>query len=387
MDNSLFCPIAQQACKKNECMMWGTDFCLINVYLFIKITESPSYKKANNNQEKDIELDKVEQLKQIFTKTPLEYGEEILQFAHERKLVRKNSTVLPVDIFEIFWNEKGWNKGSVSLPQEYHLLVKESWLIANSLLSEESGNFIPTIGYDQTETIEDQAKKTEESLEGKTNILEVNNEILVDQMLAFISENDLGKHESIDHDYEMVRLFWESRGVDEYHPPVEVAIKMKQVLELAKKKQIMLRENPILSKSDEELSQELATYLLINYVDVNDSRWSHTNSTNIDFWKKKGYSPYIVHSQELEQKRSLVDGLAQELLHKELEERKKARVEKEKEKLPEMIQACVEWAMENHRNTLIQGDIDYFISLKKLDILNETKRELFLGVKFELKKK
>ena len=79
--------------------------------------------------------------------------------------------------------------------------------------------------------------------------------------------------------------------------------------------------------------------------------------------------------------------LASQMLQKEREQMRKELVEKEKEKLPPIVDLCVKWAIKKGLKSVRYSDIDAFLMMNNIELLYETKRTLYAMVNLKLKTK
>ena len=87
MSDNLFCPLIKQECKKDECVMWNSEACLISLYLRIGFISSAARIKVEQDLQND-ELDA------IFSKPANELADEIIQFAEDEHLLSDDESYL-----------------------------------------------------------------------------------------------------------------------------------------------------------------------------------------------------------------------------------------------------------------------------------------------------
>lgn len=385
MKENAFCPLIKEQCKKDECVMWKHDTCLVTVYLISNIISSNmdnSGKVSDTNTELveelfsgfAVALDSSDEqdipnetLDSIFSKSATELADEIIQFAKDEDLLDNEESYLSHEIEDLFWSNKGLELSNKELPQKYRSIKKKAWLIASTKVKKESKP--------SRHSLLDRDTDNDEKA-----ISSLSNDLLAEQLLAFAKESNLGDDDLEPLSRDTLELFWKSKGIQNtYSISANASIKIKQVEKLAHDK----INAKIFSASNDELSQELADYAKKKagkdngqgvYVRV----YAHT------FWRFKGLG-YRTDSLEIEQRKDEIEQLAQAIIDKDFHEWRDERLQKESQYLPQLVQACVEWVRSTGRTSVTVNDVKYFRQEKKLDILEATERALYLSANNELK--
>lgn len=142
----------------------------------------------------------------------------------------------------------------------------------------------------------------------------------------------------------------------------------------------------ILSATQEELAKELVTYAKANSVD-NDIICLEYQITNC-FWKEKKILNKVELPEAIQLKIDKVELLADKILRNEMQKREKERLIKEKEQLPALINECVIWARNNNLiKNAKKADIDVFLSEKDIQLMTNTKHQLWSATNVKLKAK
>jgi hypothetical protein len=363
MRNNLFCPFIKQECKKDECGMWNRDTCLITVYLLSNIVSSASRNVDNNS----VQEAPNEKLDAIFSKSAGELADEIIQFAKDENLLDDDESYLPHEIEDLFWLDKGLELYKKELPQKNRSLKKKAWLIASKKLKRDS----------KTSRL---SLPDGDSMNDEKTILPLSNELLAEQLLVFAKELKLGEDDSESLNIDTLGFFWKSKGIhNTFSVSADISIKIKQVEKLARDK-VNAR---VFSALKDELSQELADYA--------KKKTGRENGQAVDvqgaaytFWQNKGLD-YRADSLEIRQRKHEIEQLAQEIIDNDFHEYKNKRIETEMKSLPKLIKECVVWAQNTGRSNVTIKDVKYFLFEKKIDILEETERALYLSSNNELK--
>ena len=203
MKVNLFCPLIKQECKKDECIMWKYDTCLISIYLISNIMSSASISTDNNSKHSDtnsklveelfsgfaIALDNNgqdapnEELELIFSKSVGELADEIIQFAKEEQLINNNGGYLSHEIEDLFWSHKGLEVGDKELPHKYRTVKKKAWLMASTKASKET-------------KLNRYSLSDSDSSESEKEILSESIEVLAKQLLSFAKGINLNQDEA-----------------------------------------------------------------------------------------------------------------------------------------------------------------------------------------------
>lgn len=385
MKDNIFCPLIKEQCKKDECIMWKHDTCLVTVYLISNIISSNmdnSGKVSDTNTELVEELfsgfavaldssDEQdapnEMLDSIFSKSAAELADEIIQFAKDEDLLDDDESYLSHEIEDLFWSNKGLESSNKELPQKYRAIKKKAWLIASTKVKKDSRP--------SRHSLFDRDSENDEKA-----ISSLSNDILAEQLLAFAKESKLGDDDLEPLSRDTLELFWKSKGIQNtYGTSADISIKIKQVEKLARDK-INAR---IFSASNDELSQELADYAK-KKAGKENGQGVYVQAVSHTFWRFKGLD-YRVDSLEIEQRKDEIERLAQEIIDKDFHEWRDKRLQEESQYLPQLVQACVDWARSTGRNSVTIKDVKYFRQEKKLDILEATERALYLSANNELR--
>lgn len=385
MKDNLFCPLIKQECKKDECVMWKHDTCLVTVYLISNIISSNT---DNNSRAVDTNSELVEELFSgfaialdnsneqgapnetldiIFSKSAGEIADEIIQFAKDENLLSDDESYLSHEIEDLFWSNKGLESTNKELPQKYRSVKKKAWLIAETKLKKDNK---PS----RSSWLDRDSSNDEKT------IASLSNELLAKQLLTFAKESKLGEDDMEVLNRDTLEFFWKSKGIQNtYSISADIGIKIKQVEKLARDK---LNEK-VFSASNDELSQELADYAKKKEGKENGQGVFVPGAAHT-FWRNKGLG-YRADSLEIEQRKDEIERLAQEIVDKDFHEYRDKRLEAEKSELPKLIQSCVEWARDSGRSNITIKDVKYFLLEKKTDILPATERALYLSANNELK--
>jgi hypothetical protein len=388
MKDNLFCPLIKQECKKDECVMWKHDTCLISVYLLSNIVSVAYHNMDSNNGISDTNSELVEELfsgfavaldnsgeqnapneklDSIFSKSADALADEILQFAKNEKLLDDEESYLSHEIEELFWSNKGLELDNKELPKKYRSIKKKAWLIASTKIKKENKpshfNWL-----------------NRESTADENIVSSLSNELLAEQLLTFAKESNLGQDDFEVLSRSTLELFWKSKGIQNtFGVSAEIGIKIKQVEKLTRDK---LNEK-VFAASNEDLSRELATYAK-KKAGRENGQGVYVQSAAHTFWRNKGLG-YRTESLELDQRKDEIERLAQELIDKDFHEYRDKRLEAEKNELPKLIQDCADWARSTGRYNVTIKDVKYFLLEKKIDILEATERALYLSTNNELK--
>lgn len=261
-------------------------------------------------------------------------------------------------------------------------------------LDDETGKFREHMSKieEVTSEIEDLLSKNEELLEdddddsefsnNEKQLLEIPNDTLAEQLLLFAKEMDLADEDTDLLDSDILELFWKSKGIrNQFGASPESKIKMKQVEKRARAKII----EKIFTVSDEDLAKELADFAKKKEGREN-GQGVYVQASAFSFWRSKGLD-YRAESLEIEVRKGQIERLAQEIIDREFREWRDKRLQTETQYLPQLVQACVEWARSTGRSSVTIKDIKYFRQEKKIELLEATERALYLSTNNELKAK
>ncbi len=228
----------------------------------------------------------------------------------------------------------------------------------------------------------DEELEDDEFSNDEKQIAGLSNEVLANQLLSFSKEMDLNEDETESLSEDVVELFWKSKGIrNTFGASAEIRIKMKQVEKMARTKIVA----GIFSASNDELARELANYAK-KKVGRENGQGVYVEGDAFTFWRSKGLG-YRAESLEIEQRKGQIERLAQEIVDKDFHEWRDKRLQMESQYLPQLVQACVDWARSTGRSSVTIKDIKYFRQEKKIDLLEATERALYLSTNNELKAK
>jgi len=387
MRDNHFCPLINQSCKKDECIMWESESCFLRVFLISSILTLARLRFESEQDEtngdlvtelstrEDVALDKsVEQDSQsekfnaIFSKSADEFADEIIKFSKDENLLKVNQSYLPREIEDIFWSSKGLEISTWKLPPQFRSIINKAWLIASAKLEKEAR---PTHIDNDRDKASDNREKA---------ILSLPNEVISEQLLTFVKESGLGEGDSADLNIELLHMFWKSKGITDYYDASpEIGIKIKQVEKLARD----TIQQQVFSSSTDELARELAEYAK-RKAGKDSGQGVHASSMAYTFWHNKGLS-YRVDSLELQERKDEVEQLAQEFIDKDFYEYMENRIKAEKSELPKLVHSCVEWARKTGSKSITLKDVKFFLLENQVDILEATQRALYLSANYELK--
>jgi hypothetical protein len=135
------------------------------------------------------------------------------------------------------------------------------------------------------------------------------------------------------------------------------------------------------TKTAEEIAEDILEFKRKTFPE--EERLSIYTVSNF-FWEKHGIEQFRLPS-EIRLKIHQADTLAQIMIRKEEENKKKERMEKENAELPSLVSHCVDWARTNGLKRLNVADVDAYILERNLDLLKETKRAIYAKANVELK--
>jgi hypothetical protein len=134
----------------------------------------------------------------------------------------------------------------------------------------------------------------------------------------------------------------------------------------------------------EELANELIAYAKAHY--AGEERFWLDHQIKTCFWEEKEVPETYELPASLKLKIDKAERLAEKKLEEERAHKEKERLKKEKEQLPSLVDECVSWAKENNlARGLKKADTDVFVTGKDLDILPETKYQLWSMANVRLK--
>jgi len=82
-------------------------------------------------------------------------------------------------------------------------------------------------------------------------------------------------------------------------------------------------------------------------------------------------------SNDIRAKIDKAEKITEKKWEKKIADSGRAKFQKEKESLPQLIQDCTKWAKQNGLKRVTQSDISTFLFEKNIDILRETKTMLY----------
>lgn len=222
----------------------------------------------------------------------------------------------------------------------------------------------------------------EEFSNNEKPIANLSNDDLANQLLSFAKEMDINLEGADTLSRDVTELFWKSKGVrNTFSASAEIRIKMKQVEKMARSKIVA----SVFSASNDELARELADYAK-KKEGKDNGQGVFIQAATFSFWRSKGIG-YGMESLDIEQRKGQIEQLAQEIVDKDFHEWRDKRLQMETQHLPQLTQACVDWALSTGRNKVTVKDIKYFRQEKKIELLEATERALYLSTNNKLKAK
>jgi hypothetical protein len=232
----------------------------------------------------------------------------------------------------------------------------------------------------EEEELEDEEVVENAFSNNEKEINSLSNDVLADQLLSFAKENGLADDTDDLLSYDLVELFWKSKGIRYTHgASAESKIKMKKVEKMARDKIVA----GIFSASNEELARELADFAK-KMEGKENGQGVYVHMAEHRFWRDKGLD-YRAETAQIEIRKGQIERLAQELIDKDFHEWREQQLQTESELLPQLTKACVEWAITSGRNSVTIKDVKYFRQEKKIQLLEATERALYLSTNNELK--
>ncbi|XDD41704.1 hypothetical protein AB3N58_10320 [Leptospira sp. WS60.C2] len=119
------------------------------------------------------------------------------------------------------------------------------------------------------------------------------------------------------------------------------------------------------------------------YADENDDFDPYYDISEL-YWKSRNIDKFDLPA-DLEVKIEKAERIAFQILEKENQKKQDERIEKENAELPNLINACVKWAQSKGLKKIAHADLDVYLRNKKIDILTDTRRDLYANVNLELK--
>jgi len=127
--------------------------------------------------------------------------------------------------------------------------------------------------------------------------------------------------------------------------------------------------------SAEQLA-ELAFSYAQKEVQEEEQKWLFSDFFD-EFWNSIGLEDQSDLSKDIRAKIDRAENIAQNKWEKKIADSGRAKFQKEKESLPQLIQDCTKWAKQNGLKRVTQSDISTFLLEKNIDILRETKTMLY----------
>lgn len=127
-------------------------------------------------------------------------------------------------------------------------------------------------------------------------------------------------------------------------------------------------------KSEEELGEEMIDFMKEQLPTLDNREFYQVKEL---FWSKKGIMSFTTNP-EIRFKMSKVEMIAR----RRLEE---AQTEAEKEKLPDLIDACIDWCKENGLKKVIKTNVKAFLAEKETFLSRNSEDMLYQKVNFKLK--
>ena len=117
------------------------------------------------------------------------------------------------------------------------------------------------------------------------------------------------------------------------------------------------------SYAQKEVREEEQKYLFSDFFD--------------EFWNSIGLEDKYDLSNDMRAKIDKAEKITEKKWEKKIADSGRAKFQKEKESLPQLIQDCTKWAKQNGLKRVTQSDISTFLLEKNIDILRETKTMLY----------
>lgn len=127
-----FCPLIKDVCKKDECLAWKNDACLIFSFLDIQIENSKITDFDDFDEEDDGEVEIPVELKTI---TAEKLAQELVAFARAEFSEEDDDRIWIHQISDYFWKSKKIDKWD--LPTDIELKVEKAERIADKILETE----------------------------------------------------------------------------------------------------------------------------------------------------------------------------------------------------------------------------------------------------------
>lgn len=130
-----FCPLIKETCKKEECLAWKDQACLVFLFLGIQVENNKLINLNDfNNDEEDVQKIPIG----IQSATPEELAQNLIEFAKTEFVTDKNEQVwINSALTNYFWKSKNiinrWG-----LPVEIEMKIEKAEKIAIQLLQKES---------------------------------------------------------------------------------------------------------------------------------------------------------------------------------------------------------------------------------------------------------
>ena len=127
--------------------------------------------------------------------------------------------------------------------------------------------------------------------------------------------------------------------------------------------------------SAEQLA-ELAFSYAQKEVQEEEQKWLFSDFFD-EFWNSIGLEDKYDLSNDIRAKIDKAEKITEKKWEKKIADSGRAKFQKEKESLPQLIQDCTKWAKQNGLKRVTQSDISTFLLEKNIDILRETKTMLY----------
>ncbi len=142
----------------------------------------------------------------------------------------------------------------------------------------------------------------------------------------------------------------------------------------------------------EEIKKAAAKDLAKQYIEFMRAEFPEMElspyARNFDLFLETKYSISRWNSPaDIQLKLQKAELLARGLVEKINNDKRKERLDKEKEQLEALVCNCVEWANKNKLPKVTHADMDVFILENSLDLLSETTRTIYSMANLELKRK
>lgn len=141
--------------------------------------------------------------------------------------------------------------------------------------------------------------------------------------------------------------------------------------------------NEIQKLSADELGEKILCYVKKELTDENAGQIDYGLFS--EYWDDAGVENKFSFPGRILAKMNKAEKVARKKWEEEIKEKSRARYEKEKADLPQLIQDCVNWARQNNLVKVTKSDISTFLLEKNAEVLSETKTMLYSKANVQLK--